>query len=182
MRTNLIRALVVSAALAAASGPVFAQPAPPPPGEDGGPRLDVGSGRLDPATRAEMRAQHLRDVLQLRPNQEAALAELTAAMKPPEGARERMRGERGEWARLSTPERLDKRHEAMVRRQQEFDRRAMAIKKFYAQLTPSQQKAFDAMQPMDGHGGRMGGHRGGPGGGWGHGDKGPGDRGPGGEG
>jgi hypothetical protein len=91
-----------------------------------------------------------------------------------------MRGDRAEWTRLTTPERLDKMHERMLRRQQAFDRKAMAIKKFYAQLSPSQQKAFDAMGPMMGRGmggkmghGRMGGHRGG----WGHGDHGLGDHG-----
>ena len=124
------------------------------------------------ALRAEMRAQKLRDVLQLRPNQEPALAELQRAMAPPADARERMRAGRAEMSGLTTPQRLDKMRERMARRQQEFDRKAMAIKKFYAQLTPAQQKSFDAMGPMMGrgmggkmdHGGRMGGgHMGGHG-------------------
>lgn len=175
MKTNLIRAMLASAALAAAAGPALAQPAPPPPAAS-------GHARMDPAQRAEMHAQKLRDVLQLRPNQEPALAELTRAMAPPADARERMQGARAEMAGLTTPERLDKMRERMARRQQAFDARAMAIKKFYAQLTPAQQKAFDAIGPMMGggmggkmgHGGRMGGdHMGGHGmGGHGMGDHG----------
>jgi protein CpxP len=169
MNANLIRGLIAAAALSAAI-PAFAQPAPPPPaGERAGP------GRMDPAERAQMHAQKLRDVLQLRPNQEPALTELMQALKPPEDRRERMQAARAEMAGLTTPQRLDRMHEHMVRRQQEFDRKAMAIKKFYAQLSPAQQKAFDAMGPMMGHrmGGKMGGHgmmggprgmRGGPGG------------------
>jgi protein CpxP len=154
MNANLIRGLIAAAALSAAI-PAFAQPAPPPPAGDRG-----GPGRMDPAERAQMHAQKLRDVLQLRPNQEPALTELMQALKPPEDRRERMRAARAEMAGLTTPQRLDRMHEHMVRRQQEFDRKAMAIKKFYAQLSPAQQKAFDAMGPTMGHrmGGRMGGH------------------------
>jgi hypothetical protein len=57
---------------------------------------------------------------------------------------------------------------AMSERQAKFDQHAAAVKRFYAQLTPAQQKAFDAMRPMGGHrggmGGGMGGHRMGRGG------------------
>jgi protein CpxP len=169
MNPNLIRALIAAAALSAAI-PAFAQPAAPPPAAE-----RAGPGRMDPAERAQMHAQKLRDVLQLRPNQEPALTELMQALKPPEDRRARMQAARAEMAGLTTPQRLDRMHEHMVRRQQEFDRKAMAIKKFYAQLSPAQQKAFDAMGPMMGHrmGGKMGGHgmmgghrgmRGGPGG------------------
>jgi hypothetical protein len=46
---------------------------------------------------------------------------------------------------------------AMGERQAKFEQHAAAVKRFYAQLTPSQQKAFDAMRPMGGHRGGMGG-------------------------
>jgi len=155
MQPNLIRALLVSAALAAVGAPALAQPAPPPPAEHGA--RDWGD-RPDPAERAQQHAQRLRDGLQLRPNQEPALAELMKALAPPADRRERMQAAHAEMKGLTTPERLDKMHEHMVRRQQEFDRRAMAIKRFYAQLSPAQQKAMDAMGPMMGHrrGGGMG--------------------------
>jgi protein CpxP len=166
MTTKLIRVLAVSAMMAAVGAPAMAQPAPPAAAERAGP------GSMNPAERAEHRAERLRDILQLRPNQEPALDDLMKALTPPEGARERMRAARQEMRDLPTPARLDKQREHMLRRQQEFDRRAMAIKKFYAQLTPAQQKAFDALGPM-GH--RMGGkmkmrhHDGGHGGHGGHG-------------
>jgi hypothetical protein len=53
------------------------------------------------------------------------------------------RHERGEFARLTTPERLDRMREMRAVRNAEMDRRADATKTFYAQLTPPQQKAFD---------------------------------------
>ena len=66
---------------------------------------------------------------------------------------------------LTTPQRLDRMAARMAERQQRFAQHAAAVKQFYAQLTPAQQKAFDAMH----HGGKhkrmmkrhMGGHGGG---------------------
>jgi len=168
MKLTPLRGLALAGALAvtgvAASS--LAQPASPPPMAHAGPGM--GGPRMDPAEMAQRRAQHLRDALQLRPNQEPALAALTDALKPPEGMRDRMRQEHREMMGLTTPERLDRMRDRMSRRQAEFDRRAMAIKRFYAQLTPPQQKAFDAMGPMMMRGG-MGGHRRGPMGFGGHG-------------
>lgn len=132
--------------LAAAAVPALAQPAGPPPMEAHGTGMDHGG--MDPAAMAQHRAQMLRDVLQLRPNQEPALTELMGAMKPPEGMRERMMAEHHAMMGLSTPQRLDRMHDNMARRQAAFEQRAMAIKRFYAQLTPAQQKAFDALPPM----------------------------------
>jgi protein CpxP len=104
----------------------------------------------DPAAHA----QHLRDALQLRADQEPALQAFLATMKPPEGARGKMRGERGEMAKLTTPERLDRQAARMAERQAAFARKADATKRFYGALSPTQQKAFDAMHP--GKGGKMG--------------------------
>jgi hypothetical protein len=150
--------IALAAALSLAAGASFAQT--PPPGAPG-----AGAGaehhhwqRPDPAQRAERRAQHLRDVLQLRPEQEPALRALVAAMQPPAGERERMRQEHEAGAKLTTPERLDRRAARMAEHAARFRQRADAIKRFYAQLTPAQQKAFDAL-PMGGHG-RHGGMRG----------------------
>ena len=163
-------ALAAVLATVAAVAPSLAQPAGPPPVDRGAPGMDrpgIDGPRMDPAERAKARAQHLRDVLQLTPAQEPALTGFLDAMKPPEGMRERMREQRGEMMRLTTPERLDRMRDRMQRRAAEFDRRAMAIKRFYAQLSPSQQKAFDAMGPLHGRMGglRHGGHgHGGPGG------------------
>jgi hypothetical protein len=110
---------------------------------------------------AERHAQHLRDALQLRPDQEPALRALIAALQPPPGEREHMGRDRDEGARLSTPERLDRKAARMAEHEARFRQHAEAIKRFYAQLSPTQQKAFDAMpmemgHGMHGHG--MGGH------------------------
>jgi phytoene/squalene synthetase len=78
-----------------------------------------------------------------------------------------------EGARLSTPERLDRMAARMAERAARFRAHADAVRRFYAQLSPTQQKAFDAM-PMMGHGMHghgMGGH------GMMHGPRGPGGRG-----
>lgn len=123
------------------------------------------------AEMAQHRAQHLRDALQLRPDQEPALQALLAADQPTAGEHEHMRGRQGA-APLTTPERLDRKQAKMAEHAARFRQRAEAIKRFYAQLSPAQQRAFDAMRPMGmgrhghhgmhGHGGMMGRAHGGP--------------------
>lgn len=173
-----------AAALALTAGAASAQPVPPP---GAGPRAEGHQWqRPDPAQIAQRRAdmaqrhaQHLRDVLQLRPDQEPALQALLSALQPPAGARDhdhdRMDRQPGA-APLSTPERLDRMQARMAEHATRFQQHAAAIKRFYAELTPAQQRAFDAMGPMMmGHGmhgmhghhgmgerGEMGGFRGGP--------------------
>jgi Spy/CpxP family protein refolding chaperone len=151
--------IALAAALSLAAGASFAQ-APQPGGP--GPQAEGRHGpRLDPAQRAERHAQRLRDALQLRPDQEPALRALIAAMQPPPG--ERKREDHDAMQRLPTPQRLDRMEARMSERAARFRQHAEAVKRFYAQLTPAQQKAFDALPMMGmGHGGR--GH-----GGWGHG-------------
>ena len=115
------------------------------------------------------RAEHMKALLQLRPDQEPALRAFIDAARP-SGDRMGRRGEREDFRALSTPERLDRARARMVERMAAFDRRAAATKRFYAQLSPSQQKAFDAIGPRGGPGGR-GDHHGG--GGFRHGPDGP---------
>jgi hypothetical protein len=123
--------------------------------------------RPDPAQMAERHAQHLRDALQLRPDQEPALQAFVGSMKPPAGEREHMRREEG-GPELTTPQRLERAQAKMVEHEAKFRARAEAIRRFYAQLSPAQQKAFDALHEGLGHsmGGRHGFHGGmhGPGG------------------
>jgi hypothetical protein len=151
-----ISTLALSAALALSAGASFAQ-APPPPGAPGPSAEGRHWQRPDPAQMAERHAQHLRDALQLRPDQEGALQALVAASRPPAGEHEHMRHEeRG--AALTTPQRLDRMQARMAEHETRFRARAEAIKRFYAQLTPAQQKAFDALHGGFGHG--MGGRHG----------------------
>ena len=148
-----ISSLALAGALAlSAAGAGMAQPAPGSTAD----RPDAHEfRRADRAQQAEQRAERLRAILQLRPDQEPALRVLIDSMRPSAEQMQRRQAERGETRRLPTPERLDRMQARMSERQAQFARRAEAIKRFYAQLTPSQQRAFDAM-PMGhrGHDGR----------------------------
>ena len=128
---------------------------PPPAAAPGQPREARGEWRRpDPEAMAARRADHLRAALQLRPDQEPALKAFLAASQPAPGDRAAM-------AAMTTPQRLDAQRARMTERLARFDQRAAATKKFYAQLSPTQQKAFDTLAPRGpgkGMDGRHGGH------------------------
>ena len=132
---------------------------PPPAAAPGQPREARGEGRRpDPQAMAARRADHLRAALQLRPDQEPALKAFLETGKP--AARPAPR-DRAAMAGMTTPQRLDAQRARMTERLARFDQRAAAAKKFYAQLSPAQQKAFDTLAPRGpgkGMGGRHGGH------------------------
>lgn len=142
-----------------------AQPAPPPlsaeAGRAPGPHMRP---TMTHEQRAERIAERLRTQLQLQPNQEGALRAYVSALTPKPGQRAERAKQRGEFARMTTPQRLDAQRARLAERTAAFERRAEATKRFYAELTPSQQKAFDALRPHAGprkHGGPgMGRHRG----------------------
>jgi hypothetical protein len=70
---------------------------------------------------------------------------------------EHRRGEREAAGALTTPQRLDRMQARMAERQARVAQHADAVKRFYAQLSPSQQRAFDALhQGRGGHGMRHG--------------------------
>lgn len=140
--------VAAAAALMAATAGAAAAQAPAQPGVD-------AARRLDPEARKAQRAERLRAALQLRPDQEPALTAFLNSAKRPDRARGQRRQE---MAQLTTPQRLDRMRERMAERQAAFDQRAAATKRFYAQLTPAQQKAFDALRPMDGRHGKGGRH------------------------
>ena len=134
----------------------------PPPGNQGRPGAH---GWGDPeAMKARMeqhrqhRAQLLHDALGLRGDQESAWQAFLTETKPA-GEREghRFQGRPEDRAQLTTPERLDRMAQRMSERQAAFGRRAAAIKRLYAALDPRQQKTFDALQQLRGHGMGMGG-------------------------
>ncbi len=149
-------ALLAAAALTLSTTAVaVAQDGPPPPGapsmEDGhgGPGMMGRHHRLDP----EARAQHLRDVLQLRPEQDGALKAYLAASGPRDWGKDGPKREAadGPPKMLTTPERLDRETEHLNRAKARID----ATRAFYAALSPSQKKAFDALAPMGGRHGPM---------------------------
>lgn len=137
-----------------------------PPAQSGQPAGPREGRRMDPAAMAAKHAERLRAVLQLRPDQEPALKAFLESHRPPAGMRERRRGGREQYAAMTTPQRLDAQRARMSERMARFDQRVSATKTFYAQLSPAQQKAFDALQPRGGvkggHHGGMGGHGPGP--------------------
>jgi len=152
MKLTFAKAALLAGALTV-SAATFAVAAPPAAPDGHHPRMERGGtagprhNRHDPAKRAE----RLRAVLQLTPQQEPALQAFLAASKPKD---------RGDWKRdrrapdaapLTTPERLDRQAARLAQREQAFSQRATATKTFYAQLTASQRKAFDAL-----HSGREG--------------------------
>jgi periplasmic protein CpxP/Spy len=169
LRLALLAGLALPLGLATAS---LAQDGPPPPPPPAGGMH--GEHHRDPAKMREHMAQHLRAALQLTPAQEPALAALLDSMKPPGDMKPRADGDRREESEhLSTPERLDKMLAHLDKEREHLAAHAAAVKTFYAQLTPSQQSAFDTLAPMmmhhgeGGHGDHHGGegdHKMGPGG------------------
>lgn len=101
--------------------------------------------------RMEKRQAALKQILQITPAQENAWNAWTAALRPAN----LQRPNPAEFAQLTTPERIDRMRALRSARIAEMDRRADATKTFYAALTPSQQKAFDAL-PLRRMGGGMG--------------------------
>jgi len=172
MNSTFGRGAIVASALAlvALAGSASAQPAappPPPPADQAGPHQH----HFDPAKMREHMAAHLRAVLQLQPSQDAALDAFLDALKPPEGLHEHRDHDMAGRQTLTTPERLDKMAARMDERRARFNQVAAATKQFYAQLTPSQQKAFDSLPFGREHGGRGSWGHGGPGGHRGMGDQ-----------
>ncbi|HMN21932.1 MAG TPA: Spy/CpxP family protein refolding chaperone [Ottowia sp.] len=116
------------------------------------------------AERHAQRMNELKGQLQLSEAQENAWNQFASAMQPPT-AEQRRRFDRAELDKLTTPERIDRMQQRAEERQARMKQRGEAIKNFYGQLTPEQQKTFDAQSMRHARGGM---HRGpGPRGGWG---------------
>jgi protein CpxP len=93
--------------------------------------------------RAAQRQARLKQILQITPAQEGAWSTWIASRQ---AGKSFQRGQRAEFAQLTTPERIDRMRALRAARVAEADRRGEATKAFYAALTPAQQKAFDALQ------------------------------------
>jgi hypothetical protein len=134
--SKLARTLAISAAALLLAGQALAQGAPPPP-----PPPSQAPGPPTPADQSD----HLRQSLKLRPDQETALQAFVAAMQTRPGEAENLRAEAMREAGLPTPQRLDALVVRLDRMRTEIMARIAATRTFYAQLTPEQQRAFDAM-------------------------------------
>lgn len=128
-----------------------------------------GRARMDPAQRQQRMAEHhakrqaeLKAQLKLTPAQEGAWNQYTAAMQPPANAQRRgPRMDRAEFDKLTTPQRIDRMEQFAAERQAQMKQRGDAVKAFYAQLTPEQQKLYDDRAMRGGKGKRGGpGHHG----------------------
>jgi protein CpxP len=116
-----------------------------------------GHGRMDPAKMQEhvaKRLDALKQKLQLNSAQEASWTAYVAALKPSAV----QRPDHAEFAKLSTPERIDRMRELRVTRMAEMDKRGDATKTFYATLSADQKKVFDDETARRGHHGRGGHH------------------------
>ena len=166
--------LAATGVIATAQTPAPAAPAAPAAatapaaGETNAQRTRGERGPRDPAEfrkrMAERHAKHqaeLKSALKLSPAQEGAWTQFTGAMQPPAPG-ERPRMDREEFKKLTTPQRIDLMEKRGAERQARMKQRGEAVKAFYAQLTPEQQKVFDERGLRHGKGdGPRGGHRGG---------------------
>ena len=155
--------------LATAGFATMAQTPPPPaPAPQSGQAAPTHMDHHDPAKwqakMAQRRAKHeaeLKAKLKLTPAQEGAWSSFTAAMQPPAdmGHMGKDRGAmRAEFAKMTTPERIDKMRAVRDQRAANMDKRADATKTFYAALSPEQQKVFDAATLRMGREGHKGWH------------------------
>lgn len=160
---------LLAATLLAAFGATAIAQAPATAPAPGAPRPEMQHRGMDPAQAQERRARmeqrvakrmaDFKQMLRITPAQEGAWTTWTTAMKP--GQRPN-RGNRGEWERLTTPERIDRMRTVRTARIAEMDRRGDATKAFYASLDAEQKKTFDnvGMRFMRGGKGGYHGHRG----------------------
>jgi len=81
--------------------------------------------------------------LKLTPEQEPAWNAFIARTQPQPGAMPH-RGDREDWSKLTTPQRLDKMQALKAERDAAMAKRVDAIKSFYAVLNADQQKVFDS--------------------------------------
>jgi len=150
---HMLPAAVVATALGALSIGALAQQAPQAPAAPEARTLGHDTAH-NPANNPAERAQRLQQrmaehqarlkaSLQLTPAQEPAwnafVARLQPAQRPAQPAMDREA-----WQQLSTPQRLDRLEALKAERDRAMAQRHDAIRSFYAQLTPAQQKAFDA--------------------------------------
>lgn len=143
-----------------------AAPAEPAQSAPSGSRRAEGrKGERDPAQRYERMNQRqqaklvaLKGKLQLNAQQESAWNGYAEALKLSRPANAQPRLSRDAFRQLTTPERLDRMQALQAERSARFTRHAEATRSFYAQLTPEQQKTFDA-ETLRAHGKRHHGKR-----------------------
>lgn len=104
--------------------------------------------RGDRAAHMAKRQARLHEQLKLSAAQEPAWTAFIAASKPGERP---ARGERGQWASKSAPERMELQLEMARQHVANMETRLAALNTFYATLTPEQKKVFDEQSMRRGH-------------------------------
>lgn len=164
--TKAVIATVLATAFAGISITAIAQSAAAPADLRAQHMAQRASGPMDPARMAEMqqkmaehhaqRMERLKAELKITAAQEPAwkayVARTTHEPRQPAGAVE-------DWSKLTTPQRLEKMQALHNERNAEMAKRIDATKSFYAQLSPEQQKTFDAQGGGLRHAGMKGEHR-----------------------
>ena len=152
------------APVAVPAAPAAAQSQPGAIAATPGQRMERG----DPAKRFERMKEHrakrmadLKAKLKLTPAQDGAWTNFTASTQPPSGPPPQ-RADRAEFAKLTTPQRIERMQARQTERSAMFAKRADATKTFYAALNADQQKTFDAETAHFGHRGHRGHGHGGP--------------------
>lgn len=153
MIRSLMPRLVPALAVAVLAAPAaFAQPMPP--GHEGmNPEQMMARMKARHEAMEKQRLEDLRTVLRLRPDQEPALAAFVAAHRPPPGGpmggpMAGMMGHGDGDDALTTPQRLERQAKREAAMDAQRAKRREALTKFYAALSPDQQKVFDALQRL----------------------------------
>jgi len=155
------RHLLLAALIATSGGFALAQTPPP-----AAPASAAAHAARMQQRMAEQHAHRLVDLkarLKITPAQEGAWATYATALQPPA----RPPQQRGEFEKLTTPQRIDLMQQRQAERATRMQQFGDATKAFYAQLSPEQQKTFDDVArrhgPREGRGPARDDHRRGPG-------------------
>ncbi|MCP5277797.1 MAG: Spy/CpxP family protein refolding chaperone [Thiobacillus sp.] len=147
-RTLIAGVLAGSAVLAASTFAMTGGPGGQGPAENCAQRQALQDKGAMQARFQEMRSQRLatlKDKLQLQPHQEGAWQTFANGLpgKGP-GSREERQAMRDSIRDMPTPQRMDMMLARADQRRAQMVQRAEAVKQFYTQLSPEQQKVFDA--------------------------------------
>jgi periplasmic protein CpxP/Spy len=119
----------------------------------------TGCQGMDNSPRAErmqkkmgQHQQQLKAALKLTGEQETAWKDYSAALQGQKNAKPQL--DRAEWAKLTTPERMDKMLALRTEREAQMRQRMDATRAFYATLTPQQQQVFDQQHAKKGRHGQ----------------------------
>jgi Spy/CpxP family protein refolding chaperone len=108
--------------------------------------MDYSKHRME---HMEKHHEKLHAALKLTPEQEGAWTKFTSAEKPMARAES---GKPEDWSKLTTPEREDTMLQRMKEQQTRMTEHVLALKEFYAMLTPEQKNTFDKFHSDPHHG------------------------------